>query len=265
MSLPASGAISMNQVNVELGLGGTTSINLNQATVRTLFGVPSGAISLNDGHGKSSGPPVSGYIGWYDATSWSTSTYIWTDKSGNGNHAQGYTPGGGIQLVAVTGNGSSKTVDAVRMVSTEGAYPYMQWPAGIVPSTYTLFHVCRYTGAAGGGSGRIIQGTSINWLSGFWGGNINSFYHNGWVAYPAAGGTTNWRYSTDQNSLGRQNGVTYGTGGEGSPSYDQICVNNGPYGEASDCDIAEVIVYNTTLNSGQYASVEAYLTSKYGL
>lgn len=53
MTLPASGAISLNQVNVELGLSGTTSINMNQASVRTLFGVPSGAISMSNGYGKS--------------------------------------------------------------------------------------------------------------------------------------------------------------------------------------------------------------------
>lgn len=53
MTLPASGAISLNNVNVELGLSGTTSINMNQATVRTLFGVASGAISMSDGYGKS--------------------------------------------------------------------------------------------------------------------------------------------------------------------------------------------------------------------
>jgi hypothetical protein len=52
MALPASGAISLNQVNVELGLSGTTSINMNQATVRTLFGVASGAISMSNGYGK---------------------------------------------------------------------------------------------------------------------------------------------------------------------------------------------------------------------
>lgn len=53
MTLPASGPISLNQVNVELGLAGTTSINMNQASVRTLFGVPSGAISMSNGYGKS--------------------------------------------------------------------------------------------------------------------------------------------------------------------------------------------------------------------
>lgn len=52
MTLPASGPISLNNVNVELGLSGTTSINMNQASVRTLFGVPSGAISMSNGYGK---------------------------------------------------------------------------------------------------------------------------------------------------------------------------------------------------------------------
>ena len=55
MTLPASGAISLNQVNVELGLAGTTSINMNQTTVRNLFGKPTSAsaISMSDGYGKS--------------------------------------------------------------------------------------------------------------------------------------------------------------------------------------------------------------------
>lgn len=52
MTLPASGPISLNNVNVELGLSGTTSINMNQSSVRTLFGKPSGAISMSDGYGK---------------------------------------------------------------------------------------------------------------------------------------------------------------------------------------------------------------------
>jgi len=53
MALPSSGAISLNQVNVELGNSGTAYINLNDAVVRALFGKASGAISMSDGHGKS--------------------------------------------------------------------------------------------------------------------------------------------------------------------------------------------------------------------
>ena len=53
MTLPASGAISFNAINVELGVTGTTQANINQATYRTLAGVPSGQISLSDFYGKS--------------------------------------------------------------------------------------------------------------------------------------------------------------------------------------------------------------------
>jgi hypothetical protein len=54
MALPSSGAISLNNVNVELGLSGTAQISMNDAAVRGLFGVASGAISMSNGYGKSS-------------------------------------------------------------------------------------------------------------------------------------------------------------------------------------------------------------------
>ena len=51
MTLP-TGTISMSQVNVELQLSATTPISLNQASVRSLAGVPSGTISMNNLRGK---------------------------------------------------------------------------------------------------------------------------------------------------------------------------------------------------------------------
>lgn len=54
MALPAyPNAISLGQVNTELGLSATAVITLNDAAVRTLFGKSSGAIAMSDGHGKS--------------------------------------------------------------------------------------------------------------------------------------------------------------------------------------------------------------------
>ena len=53
MALPTT-TISMSQVNTELGRSATASINLNETAVRTLAGVASGAISMDNLRGKSS-------------------------------------------------------------------------------------------------------------------------------------------------------------------------------------------------------------------
>lgn len=52
MTLPASGPISFNDINVELGVSGTTQASLGQASYRTLAGVASGAISMSNFYGK---------------------------------------------------------------------------------------------------------------------------------------------------------------------------------------------------------------------
>ena len=54
MTLPSAyNTITMAQVNTELGRASNAAINLNETAVRTLAGVPSGAISLHNLHGKS--------------------------------------------------------------------------------------------------------------------------------------------------------------------------------------------------------------------
>lgn len=77
MALVLSGALSMGgstadrSINCELGLSGTAQISLNDAAVRSLAGVPSGAISIDDFYGASAGPSTLGEVfegGYYTGT-----------------------------------------------------------------------------------------------------------------------------------------------------------------------------------------------------
>jgi hypothetical protein len=201
-------------------------------------------------------PPVGGYIAWYATDSWTGSQ--WTDKSGNGNHVT--TIAGTITSTTnAIGNGSTKAVTTLQGNTSSG----MTFPVGILPATYTLFHVARLTG---GTRARIFQGSDQNWLSGFWSGSTGVAYHNGWLTGQTDIHGNNWMYCCDQNSLIRSNGTTRGSSGAGSPSYARLAINvGGAFGEYSDWQVAEVIVYNTTLSSTDYQAVEAYLAAKYGI
>lgn len=66
MSLPSSGIISLNAINVELGKPATGQISLNDSDVRALLGKPSGQISLSDAYGKTkaTGQSITAGEGW---------------------------------------------------------------------------------------------------------------------------------------------------------------------------------------------------------
>lgn len=86
MTLPATGQISMNQVNTELGHASNATISLNQTDVRDLAEIPAGTISMDDLHGKSASGsstpslPVS-VIQVFDSTGgWDTNGW-WNDNN----------------------------------------------------------------------------------------------------------------------------------------------------------------------------------------
>lgn len=81
MTLPASGSISLGQVNVELGKVATTSASMNATDLRTLAGVPSGTIRMSDFHGKSNTYNILLGIQRYGATAF----YGWRTSFGIGS------------------------------------------------------------------------------------------------------------------------------------------------------------------------------------
>ena len=85
MTLPASGAISLFDVNDELGLTHTASIGLLCTNVRTLFGTASGAVGMTTGYGKSNtSVPGAPTIGTATATGSTTATVAFTAPGSNG-------------------------------------------------------------------------------------------------------------------------------------------------------------------------------------
>lgn len=75
MTLPASGLITLQDVNVELGKTANAAINLNDADVRSFLGKTAGAVSLSDAYGKTKSSSNSSII------------------AGNGDWGTGYSNG----------------------------------------------------------------------------------------------------------------------------------------------------------------------------
>jgi len=157
----------------------------------------------------------------------------------------------------------------------------IDFPNGILPSTYTLFHLTRQNKNALGN--RIFTGRTQNWLSGFWSNNQGLAFHQGWLQsatnfylYPSGGVapsvTPRWLLSSDQNSLYRSltmNHALFGGLPTDSPAgyygqtWDpQICLNRQDQ-EPSDWANQITLVYNRTLSTKEIHQVEDYLATRY--
>lgn len=86
MTLPASGAIYLAQVNTELGRPATQWITMNDPDVRRLAGAPSGLIWMSQLHGKSNivREPASGSFYEYGRTYFLNHVANWVEVMWNG-------------------------------------------------------------------------------------------------------------------------------------------------------------------------------------
>ena len=195
MTLPVSGAISLNAVNVELGLSGTTTISLNQSSLRTLFGVGSGAISMSNGHGKANQFAFS-------ITSNQSNANLRTlavNAGWNGSTKAVATINGGVVISASTTGNTGLTIDG-------------SWPNGIeLINSGTILGM--------GGNGGTGGGTSSAGAAGAVGGKALhvavavSINNGGTIAGGGGGGGGGRTGST--NSSGGYRGSAYAVGASG--------------------------------------------------
>jgi uncharacterized repeat protein (TIGR02543 family) len=207
---------------------------------------------------------VSGLYSRFRAADYNASSKVWLDSSGNGRDISAASSliGGSPTLVTTTvANGSSRSFQAVAGDGTT----WLKFNNPIL-TDYTLFTVARYSGSV---RGRIFNGASYNWLSGFYGGSRGVAFYEGWLTSANLGVATDWLASTSYWTGGtgyyRANGVQRATGG-GYSGLPSLGVNAGSYsGEVSQYEIAEVLIFNRTLSSAEISRVEQYIGSTYGL
>ena len=265
--LPTTGPIAKSTIRnfmqpgiTSVGLANLYRNGLYNSTISSPGGIPaSGAFAYSSfyGAGFISNPTnIPDLFAWYTPQSWSTGNNRWEDVSGNARHTTAtrgtITVGTSLGITALLGN------------TTAG----VQFPASVLPATYTLFHVARYTGGA---RQRIFDGLGLNWFSGFWGwsggGKSGIAYHDAWLTQESISlHGDNWVISCDQNRIYRTNGVQRNTAVP-TGSSKQLTINHGYYsaGESSDWAVAEVIVYNRTLTPLEVSRVERFLANKYNL
>ncbi len=194
-------------------------------------------------------PPIhsitSGLMAHYTADSFDSSSKIWNDLSGKGNH-----------VTDISG-----TISVERPA---GFAPYIQgstaasiiFPATVLPLTYTLFYVARYNGP---NRNRIFSSLSGNWLSGFWGNRAGVAHHDCWITPVTDHHGTKWVLASDRAHSFRSNGVLRSSTSATSCSLQRrLGINGG--GEKSDFAVQIVIVYDRRLSDSEVTLVEDWLS-----
>jgi hypothetical protein len=205
---------------------------------------------------------------------------VWKDKSGNGKNATTSTNNPTYQPSSLNSLGT------VRFAGASGTPNFLDVPAfDFGTGNRTLFMVIQNTGPTSG----VASYPVLFWPNA--GNGTNSFSIQGWISAAVQGSGIGPSYTAPINTytlLGYrlgvsagfeellQNGITQATGTKtsGGSAYANATsgyrigwLNNGDTVNTYyfDGNIAEVILYNTTLTNSQRQQIEGYLAHKWGL
>lgn len=234
MTLPSSGAISLNAIHVEAGGATGTTASINDSDIRALIGKASGAtMSFSEWYGASSAVPISasggtittsggyryhkftssGTFSIASAASGSFSNTITVFICGGGGGASSYVGGGGggarVRLLTFSASAGNKTVT----VGSGGADGFGAYPTSAQGSTGGTSSVTGLSTATGGGGSYNRYHSS---------GTLQQ--HGGASGNGNAGGSDS--YGADDGSSGGGGGYgavggngTFSTAGNGGAGY----------------------------------------------
>lgn len=208
---------------------------------------------------------IAGLVGWWKADSLALSdgatVTSWADSSGNGNDGTGVsTP---VYKISILGG-----FPVVRFVSVES--DYFTIPAISASPPYTIISVMRLS------VGGFIVGSLATSSSLGYGPSADALRHlafnDGSYTYT---GTTDLGFTFHLltavvPSLGGGTGYVDGTSETSAAAYAPSLTSFTTIGYVggvgvSDGDIAEILIYDSALSTGDRTAVEDYLQSKYGL
>jgi hypothetical protein len=201
-----------------------------------------------------------------------TGLLVWTDASTlnlpTNTTLTTWANGGTQGTVNCTGTFLTNQLNGRGIVrfSTSQTWSIVSQPT---PSAYTMAFVTRQRGGA---NGRVLQGATGNYLYGYWNGGKNRLWIDG---NPNQLGGQSSDSAWDLFSHTRVQNAAYIWNYNGTTSYSAstslngpltgLTINTGGTGEFSDCDAAEILLYNSVLLTLQVQQLEGYLAWKWGL
>lgn len=158
MTLP-TGTISMSQVNTELGRSSTAQISLGESAVRSLAGVASGAISMNNLRGKSAMSVTASDVSNNDG-----------GFAGAGNVSSGTS----TPSPSVTGGTSPYTYSWTHLGTSSGTTPGISnsatanpnWSAYVEDGIPSISNWrLTVTSSGGGSSAQVTISVTLSWIN----------------------------------------------------------------------------------------------------
>lgn len=222
-------------------------------------------------------PPVSGYVGWFDALDTANITKTagavsqWTDKSGNGNNLTQATaanqPIYGLGqlngLPCMNFDGSNDVFAATGISGSDRTSSYF-----MVASIPSLIALNSYFGSNGGTGGFELRNEVTSGLVTVLRSGVSNIFQTTSLAVPTVtpfvlGCVLTATDATIYVNLSSENGANSDTFTAGRTTV--VGQNRSGGTSFARINVGEVIVYDSSLSSGNTSLVIAYLMSKWGI